>query len=341
MKILFIGGTGTISSEVVILAKEKGYEVTLLNRGISSSASQVAGMELITADIHDEERVSELLKGREFDVVAQFIGFTADDVRRDIRLFSGKTKQYIYISSASAYQKPLSDYVIRESTTLFNPYWSYSRNKIAAEEVLMNEYRNNNFPVTIVRPSHTYNGKRAVVAIHGANGSWQTLKRIIEGKKVIIPGDGTSLWTLTHSKDFAKAFVGLMLNLHAKGEVFNITSDESMTWNQIYQTISETLNLPLKVLHVSSDFLANHSDNYDFRGELLGDKSNTVVFNNSKIKRVVPDFLCKVSMSEGIRQSVEYMLAHPETQIEDKEFDLWCDKIISAIEAADNCFREL
>ena len=335
MKALFIGGTGTISTDVVSLAQSQGWEITLLNRG---SKELPAGMRLIVADIHDEAAVANAIAHESYDVVAQFIGYTAADAERDIRLFQHKTKQYIYISSASAYQKPLADYRITESTPLANPYWEYSRNKIAAEEVLMSAYRNSHFPVTIVRPSHTYNGTKPPVSVHGAHGNWQILQRIIDGKPVIIPGDGTSLWTLTHAKDFAKGYVGLMANPHAIGHAFHITTDESMTWNQIYETIAETLDKPLTALHVASDFLASHSGNYDFRGELLGDKAATVVFDNSKIKRLVPDFICEVSMADGLRESVHYMLTHPETQTPDPEFDCWCDRIVEAMRVADEAF---
>lgn len=335
MKALFIGGTGTISTDVVTLAQQRGWEVTLLNRG---SKELPDSMHSITADIHDEEAVAKAIANESYDVVAQFIAFTAKDVERDIRLFQHKTKQYIFISSASTYQKPLTDYRITESTPLANPYWEYSRNKIDAEETLMAAYRNDGFPVTIVRPSHTYNGTKPSVCVHGAHGNWQILKRILDGKPVIIPGDGTSLWTLTHSKDFAKGYVGLMANPHAIGHAFHITTDESMTWNQIYETIADALGKPLNALHVSSDFLADHGGNYDFRGELLGDKASTVVFDNSKIKRLVPDFVCTVSMAEGLRKSVDYMLSHPETQTPDLEFDSWCDRIVAAMRAADEAF---
>lgn len=335
MKALFIGGTGTISADVVELAQQRGWEITLLNRG---SRKLPEGMRSIIADIHDEEAVAKAVTDESYDVVAQFIAYTAEDVERDIRLFRDKTKQYIFISSASAYQKPLADYRITESTPLVNPYWQYSRHKIAAEEVLMAAYRTTGFPVTIVRPSHTYNGTKPPVSLHGSNGNWQILKRILDGKPVIIPGDGSSLWTLTHSRDFAKGYVGLMANPHAIGNAFHITTDESMTWNQIYQTIADALGKPLNALHVASDFLARHGENYDFRGELLGDKAATVVFDNSKIKRLVPDFICTTSMADGLRQAVQYMLSHPETQTPDPEFDSWCDRIVDAMCAADRAF---
>lgn len=336
MKALFIGGTGTISSDVVALAVQRGWEVTLLNRG----SKVPAGIRSIIADINDEEAVAKAIADESYDVVSQFIEYTAEDARRDIRLFRGKTKQYIFISSASAYQKPLTDYRITESTPLANPYWRYSQNKIEAEEMLMHAYRLEGFPVTIVRPSHTYNGTKPPVCIHGNKGNWQILKRILEGKTVIIPGDGTSLWTLTHSKDFAKGYVGLMGNPHAIGNAFHITTDESMTWNQIYQIIADALERPLNALHVASDFLVRHQENYDFRGELLGDKANTVVFDNAKIKRLVPDFVCCISMADGLRQAVRFMLTHPEVQTSDEEFDRWCDRITDAMRAADGAFNQ-
>lgn len=335
MKALFIGGTGTISTSVVALAQKKGWDITLLNRG---NKPLPEGTRSIVADIHDEEAVAAAVKKESFDVVAEFVGFTAEDVERDIRLFTGKTKQYIYISSASAYQKPVANYRIIESTPLINPYWEYSRNKIAAEEVLMKAYREEGFPVTIVRPSHTYNGTQPPVAIHGDKGSWQIIQRILDGKPVVIPGDGTSLWTLTHASDFAKGYVGLMANPHALGNAYHITTDESMTWNQIHETIAAALNKPLKVCHVASDFLAKCGKEYDLEGALLGDKSCTVVFDNSKIKSLVPEFICTVSMAEGLQQSVAYMLEHPETQILDEAFDAWCDRIVTSQRAAEGAF---
>ena len=335
MKALFIGGTGTISGAVTALARERGWKVTLLNRG---SRPVPHGMGSITADIHDEAAVARAVAGETYDVVAQFIGYGAEDVRRDIRLFKGRTRQYIFISSASAYQKPVAGCPITESTPLINPYWEYSRKKIEAEEVLLEAYREQGFPMTIVRPSHTYDGRKVPVALHGGKGSWQVLKRILDGKPVVIPGDGATLWTLTHSGDFARGYVGLMGNPHAIGSAYHITSDESMTWNQIYETIAQALGKPLHALHVSSDFLAEHGKEYDFAGQLLGDKSCTVLFDNTKIKRAVPDFVCAVSMAEGLRRSVDYMLEHPEAQVPDPEFDGWCDRIVHAVRAADEAF---
>lgn len=338
MKALFIGGTGTISTDVVTLAQSRGWKITLLNRGTRKAPE---GIRSIIADIHDEETVRKTIAGESYDVVAEFIGFTAEDVERDIRLFEGKTHQYIYISSASAYQKPLADYRITESTPLVNPYLEYSRNKIAAEDTLTIAYRRTGFPMTIVRPSHTYNGTKIPVCVHGAKGNnWQVLQRILDGKPVIIPGDGSSLWTLTHAKDFAKGYVGLMGNPHAIGNTYHITTDESMTWDQIFQTLADAVGKPLNALHVPSDFLAKHGGIYDMKGELLGDKAATVVFDNSKIKRLVPDFICQTSMAEGLRLCVDYMTGHPEAQVPDPEFDAWCDCIAEAMAAADKAFDE-
>lgn len=331
MKALFIGGTGTISMAISQkLSQMPEWELYLINRG-NKNSSLPTNIHQIKADINDEKKVEELLGDLSFDVVCDFIGFTTEHVERDYRLFHNRTRQYIFISSASAYQKPLSSPIINESTPLANPYWQYSRNKIACEEFLMKMYRENGFPITIVRPSHTYGDYSVPLGVHGKLGSWQVLKRMIEQKPVIIHGDGTSLWTMTHNSDFAKGFVCLMGNIHAIGEAFQITSDESLTWDQIYQTIANHLNVPLKACHISSEFLASTSD-YDLMGSLIGDKANSVIFDNSKLKRVVPDFCATVRFDQGIRKTIEYVLTHKECQQEDKEFDEWCDKIIGNIE---------
>ena len=337
MKILFIGGTGTISMAITRLLAERGEEVFLLNRG-SRSAELPQGVRVIQCDINDESAVREKLNGMRFDAVCEFIGFVPAQVERDYRLFREITKQYIYISSASAYQKPLSDYRITESTPLSNPHWQYSRDKIACEEFLIKQYRENGFPVTIVRPSHTYDERSVPLGVHGDKGSWQVLKRILDGTPVIIHGDGTSLWTITHNSDFAKAFVGLIGNIHAIGEAFHITSDESVTWDQIYSIIADELGVELKAVHVPSEFLVAVSS-YDFEGSLIGDKANTVVFDNSKIKRAVPGFTATVRADQGIRQTVRNVLKHPELQTADPEFDAWCDRVIAALENAKQVLR--
>ncbi|MDQ0918426.1 SDR family oxidoreductase [Paenibacillus sp. V4I5] len=331
MRALFIGGTGTISSAITKQLLEKGCELYLLNRG-TRNEDLPAGVNILKADINDEDHVSKLIENLEFDVVADFIAFKPVQLERDYRLFKGKTKQFMFISSASAYQTPLSDYRITEGTPLSNPYWEYSRNKIACEEYLMKQYRENGFPITIVRPSHTYSERSIPLGVHGSKGTWQVAKRMLENKPVIIHGDGTSLWTMTHNSDFAKGFIGLMGNIHAIGESVHITSDETVTWNQIYEVIADALGVKLKAVHVSSEFLAACSK--DYRGGLLGDKANSVVFDNSKLKRLVPEFVANTRFDQGIRQTIAYILAHPEHQTEDKEFDHWCDKVIHALDAA-------
>lgn len=330
MRALFIGGTGTISTAITALAPKCGFELYLLNRG--NRTSQVPeGVKVIEADIYNEEDVREKLKDMTFDVVAEFIAFHPDALKRDVRLFAGRTKQYIFISSASAYQKPLSSPFITESTPLYNPFWEYSRNKIACEEYLIEEYRKNGFPVTIVRPSHTYGDFDVPLAIHGKNGSYSVIHRIKSGKKVIIHGDGNSLWTLTHNSDFAKAFVGLMGNFHAIGEAVQITSDESLSWNQIYEVIGAALGVKPQIVHIPSDTLAKAHE--DYTGGLLGDKAHTVIFDNTKVKRLVPGFTAAVRFDQGVRQTLDYIEKHPQYQRMDPEFDVWTDKMIEAYEA--------
>lgn len=334
MKALFIGGTGTISSAITrLVAQTPGWELFLLNRG-NRNHDLPEGVKTIIADVNDEATVAAATAGMEFDVVADFIGFVPAQVERDIRLFGGRTRQYIFISSASAYQKPLSSPFITEGTPLANPHWEYSRNKIACEQLLMRHYREEGFPITIVRPSHTYGQRGVPVAVHGEKGCWQVLRRMMQGRPVIIPGDGTSLWTVTHNSDFAKAFVGLMGNVHALGEVFQITGDECLTWNQIHQIIASALGVELKACHVPSDILAAAGKHYDMEGNLIGDKANTVIFDNTKLKRAVPGFVATTRFDQGARQTISYMLEHPELQVEDQAFDAWCDRIVAAMEQA-------
>ena len=336
MKALFIGGTGTISMGIVRrLAAETDWEVWLLNRG-NRKTEVPAGVRQIIADISDEADTAEKLKGMTFDTVCEFIGFTRDQVERDYRLFRGKTRQYIYISSASAYHKPAADYRVTEGTTLSNPHWEYSSNKIACEEFLMRKYREDGFPVTIVRPSHTYDERTIPLGVHGNLGFWQVIKRMKEGKPVIIQGDGSSLWTMTWNGDFARGFIGLMGNRHAIGEAFQITGDETLTWDQIYRTVADALGVELNAVHVASDFLAEtgRKSGYDFAGSLLGDKAVSVVFDNRKLKRAVPEMRTEVPFHIGVRRSLDYVLSHPECLREDPEFDAWCDRVIAAIEEA-------
>lgn len=328
MKALFIGGTGTISMAISKLLLQKGWDLYLINRGNRNKVQGLEKANFITVDINDESAVAEKIKDMHFDVACDFIGFVPSQLERDYRLLKDKVDQFMYISSASAYQKPVGNYVISEKTPLANPYWEYSRNKIACEDYLMKLYREDGFPITIIRPSHTYDERSVPLGVHGKNGSYQVVKRIKEGKPVIIHGDGTSLWTITHNSDFAKGFVGLMGNIHAIGEAVQIMSDESVTWNQIYECIAKTLGVKLNPVYVSSTYLAKHS-NYDFTGSLIGDKANSVVFDCSKLKSLVPDFVATVRVDEGIRNTVKYVLNHSECQKEDPDFDKWCDEIIS------------
>lgn len=331
MKALFIGGTGTISMAITrLLAGKPEWELYLINRG-NRSEELPENVKVIQADINDEARVTELIKDLHFDCVCDFIGFVKEQLERDYRIFKDKTDQFMYISSASAYQKPLSSPYITEGTPLANPYWEYSRNKIACEEYLMKLYREEGFPITIIRPSHTYDNRSIPLGVHGKKGSWQVAKRMLEGKPVIIHGDGTSLWTMTCNRDFAKAFVGLMGNSHAIGEAFQITSDEVLTWNQIYQSIAKALGVELKPYYVSSELLAATGE-YDFEGSLIGDKANSVIFDNTKLKRAVPEFVATVRFDMGVKETISNVLAHPELQVEDPEFDAYCDEIIKKME---------
>jgi len=336
MRALFIGGTGTISMGIVErLAEDAQWEVYLLNRG-NRAAEVPDGIHQIVADINDEATVSDIIKDMHFDVVSEFIAFDVSAVERDYRLFKGKTDQYIFISSASAYHKPAASYIITEGTTLSNPYWEYSRNKIACEEFLMDKYKSEGFPVTIVRPSHTYDKRSVPLGVHGNKGFYQVIKRMLDGKPVIIQGDGSSLWALTYNSDFAIGYTALMGNRHAIGEAFQITGDEILTWNQIYQTIADALGVELKAVHVASDFLSDvgESYGYDFRGGIIGDKSVSVVFDNSKLKRLAPQMTTNIPFHKGVRLALDYVMSHKDSYEEDPEFDEFCDKIIDALDKA-------
>jgi nucleoside-diphosphate-sugar epimerase len=327
MNILIIGGTGVISAAVSRLLVELGHEVYLLNRGRQLDRVP-EGAYILTADIADEARVASILPSVEFDCVADFIAYVPEHVERDFRLFSGRTRQYIFISSASAYQKPSNSVRVTESTPLSNPFWQYSRDKIACEDLLMRLYHEKNFPATIVRPSHTYDERKVPTGVHGAHGSWSVVKRIIEGKPVIVQGDGESLWTMTHSSDFARAFAGIVGNHRTKGLAVQITSDESLTWNQIYRCMADAVGQPLKACYAASDFLAELGP-YDLRGGLLGDKAVSVIFDNSRLLSLVPDFKAQKPFAEGVRETIDYILLHPEYQIADPDFDVWCDKVVA------------
>ena len=329
MKALFIGGTGTISTAISALCIQRGWELFLLNRG-NHRDRLPEGAKIITADIQNLADVEAKLAGMTFDVVADFIAYTPGQVERDMKLFEGKTGQYFFISSASAYQKPLSTPWITESTPLCNPYWQYSRDKIACEELLTAAYRDRRFPVTVIRPSHTYGDEGVPVAVRGAKGSFSVIDRIRRDRKVIVPGDGLSLWTLTHNTDFAKAFCGLMGNVHAIGQTYQITSDESLTWNQIYEAIGAAFGVKPKLVHIASETLAACVESLN--GELIGDKSNSVLFDNAKVKRDVPDFICATRFDQGVRRTIANIYSKPELQVPDPVFEDWTDRMIERYE---------
>ena len=335
MKYLFIGGTGNISKYITEKLLLRGDTVYLVNRG-NRNHDLSGDMRYITADINTEAgatTVREEIRNLCFDAVADFIVFTEEQAERDFELFNGKCRQYLTFSSASVYQTPLVSPYITEATPMKNPLWRYAQNKIKVEEFFMKKYRECDFPVTMIRPSHTYGKTYVPLSVEGKN-AYSVIKRMLDGKPVILPGDGTSLWVLTHSSDFAKGFIGLLGNIHAIGETYHITSDELVTWNQVYQVVADTLGVSAKFVHVSSEFLAETRPGGGFLGSLLGDKSNSVIFDNSKLKRAVPDFVCTTRMDQGIAESVRYMMSHPELQTEDPDFDAYCDRVISALEKA-------
>ena len=327
MKALFIGGTGLISSGVSRLAVERGIDLTLLNRGQRDEFFP-RGARQITADARNPAAVRSALGKEKFDVVVDWIIYTPEQLAADLSLYAGRTSQYIFISTASVYQKPATHYLITESTPLFNPYWQYSRDKIACEQMLMREYQEKGFPVTIVRPSLTYGPNQIPAAVGSWNYPWTLVDRMRKGKKIIVQGDGTSLWTMTHNTDLAKGFVGLMGNIRAIGHAFHITSDEVLTWDQIIRAIGAAAGADPDIIHIASEFIAAFSP--DHLGNLLGDKAQCGVFDNSKIKSFVPGYVATLPFSEGVRQSVKWFENHPERCGIDKDFNALSDRIISA-----------
>ena len=303
MRVLFIGGTGRISLAVSRLAISRGIDLYLLNRG--SRNEEVVGCHCVTADIQKPEDVRAALRGLEFDVVVDWIAYAPHEIERDIALFTGRTKQYIHISSASVYQKPPGHYLVTESTPRHNPYSDYSQNKIACEERLRRAHREEAFPVTIVRPSHTYD-RHFPFALGGSAG-YTVADRMKKGQPVIVHGDGSSLWVVTHAEDLGRGLLGLMGNEQAIGEAFHITSDEVLTWNQIYQTIGEALGVEPNIVHIASDSIVDVEPS--LAGSLLGDKTWSVVFDNRKIKEFVPGFKAIIPFNEGIRRTVEWFEA--------------------------------
>jgi nucleoside-diphosphate-sugar epimerase len=322
MKILFIGGTGNISTSVSRLAVDRGIDLYLLNRG--RTGISIPGAKTLVGDINDPVGAGNLLKEHTWDAVVNWIAFTPEQVIRDIALFSGKTRQYIFISSASCYQKPVTNPIITESTPLHNPYWEYSRNKIACEDILTAAYRDKEFPVTIVRPSHTYDTILPIPL--GGSGTSTVLDRIRKNKPVIVHGDGTSLWVLTHSRDFAQGFSGLMGNMAAVGHAFHITSDEVLTWNQIIETIAAALHREANIIHIDSQTICSRFP--EFTGSLIGDKSNSVIFDNTKIKRFVPGYQAVIPFREGILETIEKFDTVPRLMVIDEEKNRAFDRFI-------------
>ena len=305
MKILFIGGTGNISVSVSKLAVERGFDLYLLNRG--QSGITIDGTKSVTADIKQPAQVEAVLEGQYFDAVVNWIAFTEADIERDLALFSGKCGQYIFISSASAYQKPVTYPIITESTPLANPWWQYSRNKIACEERLMRAYREDGFPMTIVRPSHTYD--TIIPTSVGAGRSYVIPQRMLDGKPVIVHGDGTSLWALTHCADFALGFVGLLGHPQSIGQSFQITSDFLINWNQIYEQMGEALGVKPNIVHIPSDFIYDYDANIG--AGIVGDKMWSVIFDNTKIKTFVPEYAATIPFHMGIRRTLSWFQADP------------------------------
>ncbi|GAC1639848.1 MAG: SDR family oxidoreductase [Herpetosiphon sp.] len=325
MKVLFIGGTGIISSACVELAVARGIDVVLLNRG-RGTRPVPPSVSILNGDIRDEESVSNVLKDMSFDVVINFVAFTPEHIETDLKLFHERTKQYIFISSASAYQTPPTSWPTTESTLLRNPYWAYSRAKIASEERLLAAYREDGFPITIVRPSHTYDARS--LPLHGR---YTVLDRMRTGRKVIVHGDGTSLWTLTHHRDFAKGFVGLLGNVHALGEAVHITSDEVLTWNQIVEIVADAAGVRATIVHLPSDIIAAYDA--DWGAGLLGDQAHSMVFDNSKLKRLVPDYVATIPFRQGAAEIVAWYDSHPAEQKVDAALNQLMDTMVTASES--------
>ncbi len=326
MKVLFIGGTGNISTSSSRLASSLGMDLYLLNRG--RNQVDIEGIKTIQGDITDEKAMADIMKHHSWDVVVNWIAFAPEEIKRDFRLFNGKTRQYIFISSASCYQTPLLHPIITESTPISNPLWDYSNNKIKCEVLLNELYREHGFPITIVRPSHTYD---TVIPIAiGGFTEFTTANRILSGQKIIIHGDGKSLWVVTHAEDFAKGFVGLLGNSQSIGHAFHITSDEVLSWNNIYQILADALGGELNAVHIASDFICKIEPS--FTGTLLADKAESVIFDNTKIKTFVPGYQATIPFAKGIRKTLQWFDDHPEKKIISKETNYKIDQIIAAYE---------
>lgn len=325
MNILFIGGTGNISSSCTRAALAKGAKVYHLNRG-ASTRRPPKGVTTLTADVRDPKEVRSALGDLRFDVVVDWIAFTTDHVRQDIDIFADRTRQFVFISSASVYEKPLRSPVITESTPAYNPYWDYSQCKVECEKLLRDAYESDGFPATIVRPSHTYSDGW-FPSIFGAS-DFTVPQRILDGKELVVHGDGTSLWTLTHADDFAVGFTGLLGNPLALGETYHITSDELLTWNQIYAHLGHAIGVAPHIVHMPSDFIARHDP--EIGAGLLGDKAYSAIFDNSKIKRLVPEYRARIPFHEGIQRSLRYVEETPAAKTVSEETNAQIDKLLHA-----------
>lgn len=333
MRILFLGGTGLISSACSQLILDQGLDLTLLNRHRSDIHQPMKGVQILQGDVRgDETRLDQILRGQQFDVVVDWIAYTLEDIERDIRLFTGKTGQFIFISSASVYQKPPRHYVVTEATPLENPFWEYARNKIACEQRLMHEHAQRDFPVTIVRPSLTYGPSQIPLCMSSWRHPYTIIDRMKRGRQVIVPGDGTSLWTLTWNADFARGFLGLLGCKQAIGQAFHITSDEVLTWNQIFLEVYRALGLDPNIIHVPADLIVAYDSHAT--GSLIGDKINSLVFDNSKIKSLVPGFTCTVSWADGVRRAIAWHEADPARCTLDNEANLRWDAILEGYRRA-------
>lgn len=323
LDILFIGGSGVISHASVARAVGLGHRVTVLNRGMSTSRPMPDDVETLVADVHDDAALDAALRGREFDAVAQFAAFTPDHVGRDVARFAGRAGQYVFISSASAYQTPPSRMPVTESTPLRNPHWRYSRDKIACEDLLVAEYRDRGFPATIVRPSHTYD--RTLLP---TTGGWTDIARMRAGKPVVVHGDGTTQWTLTHSDDFAVGFVGLLGNQLAVGDSFQIMGTHAPTWDQIYTWTAAAAGVDSPdLVHVASETIARVLP--DVGPGLLGDKAHSMVFDCSKLRALVPEFNPTITYDRAATEQVAWWDAHPERQIIDPVLDAGFDRLVA------------
>ncbi len=324
MKVLFIGGTGNISRACSREAAEQGIELFLLHRG-SGGQNVADGVNVLRADMTNPDQVRAVLGTQRFDAVVDWICYDADEAARDVELFSGRCGQFVFISSASVYRKPPTHHVISESTPLGNPYWEYSRKKIAAEVRFLAAFRDQGFPVTIVRPSHTYNDGWTPTTF--GSRDFTVPKRMLDGRPIVVHGDGQSLWTITHAEDFAVGLVGLLGDPRTIGESFNITGDEALTWDGIHLTIAHALGVEPRIVHVPSDFIR---EQYPEVGDgLVGDKAYSTLFDTSKIRRFVPRFRQSIPFHEGIRRSIEWLERHPESKIVSEEIDRKIDFLIN------------